>query len=640
MNEDALFAAIGQIMQEARVEQDRLVRELRASFDDALATVRAELGEVNARTASIAEAAETRASSLAESITAGGARVGAVEEALDRVTGALSSIPEVASEVNHALEGLRAEVRVISQAEDRLRAEMEASLQAEREAARQVTQRELEAAQELISELSQALLETSAETNTGLAELRSDLSSLAEVEPRLRGELVQRLDEQAGLRRSDIAVLESRVDEMARVSEARDEQTTRYLSGAEARQMELARDLLEVAGRFAGLEEEVHATAGTAVVLRARTEEVVEDLAHTRRETLRNQEAIEQVRGMVLTVEAHAAEGRVQIEDVISKRIEEIDDRLSQEASVLRKEIATGAQARALEEARVSDIEVEVMQMADRVDAVTETAAAGVEALAETRALRVELPVLRNSVHEAMGRLAEAYFNPEPWLRGGKGYQAGATVAHNGGSWWSTCKTREEPGAGSDWVLYSSIPRVKGTRPVPDNRALVEMVLEHADRSEMTAQLPLPLPNFLGTWEEGVEYRHLDCVIINNSRFLAVVDHPRGKPGDGNTDYVLFAMHGPRGRKGESIKGDPPPVADVAIAFADYAERQGLFPNLTHIMDWDYGKRYSPMSAVRRPGGLYLRTGSDIPSTIPPEDNPSEWHCIVTSEGGAHGLGS
>jgi hypothetical protein len=179
---------------------------------------------------------------------------------------------------------------------------------------------------------------------------------------------------------------------------------------------------------------------------------------------------------------------------------------------------------------------------------------------------------------------------------------------------------------------------VTGARSVPDDRATVELVLEHADGTEMTARLPLPLPNFLSTWEASASYRFMDSVMWNRSRFLAVVDHPAGEPGK-SPDWRVLAMPGERGRKGESIKGDMPPVADVAIAFADYAERQGLFPNMTHIVDWDYGKSYPPMKVVRRPAGVYLRTGSDVPSNIPPEANPSEWHCIVTSEGG-HVLGS
>lgn len=126
----------------------------------------------------------------------------------------------------------------------------------------------------------------------------------------------------------------------------------------------------------------------------------------------------------------------------------------------------------------------------------------------------------------------------EPWVD--RVHRRGEAVTHGGALWQATGDTGKEP-PHADWRC-----------------------LAFAGKDGLT-------PEFVGTYEDGGEFRRLDVVALNGGSFVALRDNPGPCPGDG---WQLVAS---RGKPGQSVKGDKGDKGDKGEPGDDAAEVVGIY---------------------------------------------------------------
>lgn len=489
---------------------------------------------------------------------------------------------------------------------------------------------------------------------TGISDLRSELHAAQKATATLVEEsldVARTLSEEDRLHVAEKLVslavrLDSVEETVAAHREALTEAVRRQSEGAEA-----------VTKALASIGEASTALSGRVEGMEFRISHVVESLAETA--TLREvAESVEIARADLVTV-SRLEEGVAASRDELLERMNravasqatELQGRVDEVRTIAREATEAVDSIEALLSERVTEVwrtikdvvqaandtrsELSALeQIREETGQLAEVAHAALSTAETAELIARESGV---SLKEALAHLQDNWTNPSDWMRGGAGYQANAVVSHAGGVWASLTATKEEPGRGDDWRLVVDSVVDVTAEPDPVDRTRVNFVQRMASGRLQRSSVPLPLPNYLGTWEKDREYDHLDSVVFGDSRWLKTVAGPIGEPGK-DDGWAMVGKHGPRGRPGEARIGPPgapgesPEMDDILTEFHRFAEARGLFHSVRWGGDWVYGREYDAMSLVRSGSGLYLAT-QDGATGVPSDPRSSGWQCIISDAG-------
>lgn len=212
-----------------------------------------------------------------------------------------------------------------------------------------------------------------------------------------------------------------------------------------------------------------------------------------------------------------------------------------------------------------------------------------------------------------------------PWAQGGPPYAKSSIVKHRNGLWQASEDTSDEPGVESPWVLL-----VDGVERVSDGDGEHAEVHYCSGRVDMIS-LPRWAPRFLKTWGQDTEYAKDDSVVYDRHRWIAVKDNPSGPPNKSD-DWVVFAMQGARGRKGEQgPEGGIGPSLDRESLVEDVLRAvEARKRSMTWWRGaWKFGEDYESGQAVSSKGALWYCLKDNDGTVNPGQPGSTVWELML-----------
>ena len=353
----------------------------------------------------------------------------------------------------------------------------------------------------------------------------------------------------------------------------------------------------------------------------------IEDLSHASHEAKTNlatdRERLDEHRARLDTLQQRSKDHRdlhdalrarvVSVSEYVAGREAELLEKL--DACVTNEQAAAFATIAGLEGLREKMLELALQVDASRGEAHTDIAERFEAAADEFLGFQQRI---ERRVEDIAATLAQSIANVRDWQSEGPPYWANSVVRHRGGIWIAVRETVEAPGASPDWnLLFEGIDWVDmGT----DKDDATRMLLNLRTSSGRETEFGMNLPSFTfhGTWSADKKYRARDTVMHDGHRWVALRDSPEGEPSE-SEHWRLFAMRGPRGRKGDrGPSGETPSTKDFILAWREHLDVADGTPVMRFRGAWSFEKTFMAGDVVSYEKSLYIAVVDQEASFEPP----------------------